>query len=354
MKYSHLLLLPLLLAAAACQDPSFSIKGEIDGGDGKTLILEKADNAGQWISIDSTHLDSKGKFSFSGYPPAAPEIYRLALDGNYVYFPVDSIDRLTLTAPAARFSTDFTLEGTENAVNMAQFEKDLIAAIPNLSIPDSAASFKRKTFAKYLQNAKGSVVSYYILTKTVGGKPLFDTAEDARYFAAVATGFRQFRPNDPRCELLERTATEGLRRKAEAQGKTRIVEATELGYFPITLPDEAGHDVSLSDLVGKGLPVILVFEDLSDHDSEALTAELKDLAQNGRAKVYSVGMDPDQLVWRNIAKNLPFTTVYANVSQSRDLCVRYQFADLPTIFVISPEGSIIGRPADIEALRKLL
>lgn len=354
MKYSDLLLIPLLLGAAACHDPSFSIKGEIEGADGKTLMLEKADNAGQWISIDSTRLDSKGKFSFSGHAPAAPEIYRLALDGNYVYFPVDSLDRLTLTAPAARFATDFTLEGSENAVNMAEFEKQLLAAIPNLSIPDSAASFKRRMFSRFLRDARGSVVSYYILTKTVDGKPLFDTAEDSRYFAAVATSFRQFRPNDPRCGLLERTATEGLRRKAEARGKKRVVAANELGYFPITLPDESGNEIALADLAGKGMPVILVFEDLSDPETAPTTAELKSIAQSGRAKIYSVGLDADQLVWRNAARNLPFTTVYANVSKAREICSQYQVGELPTIFVIDPSGSIIGRPADIEALHKLL
>lgn len=354
MKYHHLLPALFLLGAAACQDPSFSIKGNIEGADGKTLLLEKADNAGLWVALDSARLDGKGKFSFSGHAPAAPEIYRLALDGSYIYFPVDSIDHLTLTAPAARFATDFMLEGSENAVNMAAFEKQLLKAIPNLNIPDSAKAFKREVFSRYLQNARGSVVSYYILTKTVDGRPLFDTAEDAAYFGAVATSFHEFRPQDPRCQLLERTAKEGLRKRAQASGKHRVMEATEVSYFPISLPNEEGHETALSELVGKGLPVVLTFEDLSDPETAKLNSELKAIVTEGRAKVYCVGLDADQLVWRNAARNLPFTTVYANVSQAREICLKYNVNTVPTLFLINSAGSLSARPADVAALKKLL
>lgn len=353
MKLSGLIFIPLLLAAA-CSDPSFSIKGEIQDGEGKTLLLEKADNAGFWVTVDSTRLGKNGKFSFSGMSPDAPEIYRLALDDRYVYFPVDSIDRLTLNADAADFSGNFSLEGSENAVKMARFEKALHSAIPTLSIPDSAEAFKRRVFVEYLRDARGSVVSYYILTKTVDDRPLFSPSSDAKYFAAVATSFKQFRPNDPRCALLERIATEGLRKNAEASGKRKIMEAREIGYLPISLPDEAGNLAPLSEVLGKGLPVVLIFEDLSDPDTSLLNAELKTLCTSGRAKIYSVGLDADQMIWRNAARNLPFTTVYANVSDAQDVCAKYQVTDLPTIFIIGTDGTIIDRPADINALKKAL
>lgn len=351
MKFISLIVFAALcLGLAACQDPSFSIKGEVEGGEGKTLILEKADNAGYWIALDSVSLKSNGKFSFSGHAPAAPEVYRLALGDQYIYFPIDSLDNLTLKAAAGSFATNFTLEGSENAVNMGVFEKQLIAASPLLSIPDSAEAFKRRVYAQYLQDAKGSVVSYYILTKTINDKPLFDPSADARYFAAVATSFKQFRPQDPRCRLLEDIATQGLRRKAEQSGRRRVVEAQELGYFPISLPDEAGKDVALSDFVGKGVPVVLVFEDLANPDNVGLNAELLKLSESGRAKVYSIGLDADQLVWRNAAKNYSFTTVYANVSNAKEVCMKYQVADLPTLFLINANGSISSRSSDVASL----
>lgn len=354
MNIRSLAYLALAIIAAGCQDPSFSIKGEIEGGEGKSLILEKADNAGQWVVLDSTQLKSNGKFSFSSHAPGAPEIYRLAMDGNYIYFPIDSIENLTLKTSAANFARDFKLEGSENAVNLAAFEKQLIAAIPNLSIADSANNFKRRVYSQFLQHAKGSVVSYYILTKTVNDRLLFDPAEDARYFAAVATSFRQFRPGDPRCLLLEEIATRGMRQKAKAAGKHRVVEAEEINFFPISLPDEAGNRVALEDIAGKGTPTILLFSDLSDPNTNNINSELKKLVDQGRVKVYNVGLDSDALLWKNAAKNLPFTTVYANVSDASAVCAKYQVSAVPTFFIINSAGELTSRHSDIQSAIKAL
>ncbi|MDE6811957.1 MAG: DUF4369 domain-containing protein [Muribaculaceae bacterium] len=354
MKLHNLLYFTLVFGALSCQDPSFSIKGEVEGGDGRSLILEKADNAGIWTALDSTRLKSNGKFSFSMHAPAAPEIYRLAMDGQYIYFPIDSTENLTLKTSVAHFSNGFDIEGSENAVNMAAFEKQLIEIMPYLSTPDSATDFKRRVYSEYLQHARGSVVSYYILTKTVDGKPLFDIADDSGYFAAVATGFRQFRPSDPRCQLLEETATRGMRMKAEASGKRRGMTAEEISFFPISLPDEKGNVVSLNEVAGKGTPTVLLFSDLSDPATREINAELKRLVEQGRIKVYNVGLDSDHLVWKNAAVNLPFTTVHANVSAATEVCSSYQVAALPTFFIINPAGELTSRHSDIREVLKAL
>lgn len=349
MKLHYLLYLPLLLGAVACQDPSFSIKGEISDADGKTIVLEKGDNAGYWVALDSVRLKSNGKFKFSQPAPAAPEIYRLALDGNYVYFPIDSLENLTMTANAKSFATDFTLAGSENAVALEKFEKELIAASSKLSIPDSARNFKRRVFTEYLQNAQGSVVSYYILTKTIGDTPLFDPQSDARYIAAVATSFKQFRPNDPRVALLERAATEGMKRMAAATGKQVVMQAQEITYFPITLPDENGKDVALSSVVG-GIPTLLIFSDFSNPDSMKMNSEIKALVDAGKVKVYQVGVDADQLTWRNAARNLNWTTVYANLTAARELAAKYNVQSVPTIFVIDASGTLTKRASSLSEI----
>lgn len=349
MKLYNLLYLPLLLGVVACQDPSFSIKGEIENADGKTIILEKPDHAGIWIPLDSAKLKSNGKFSFSQPAPAAPEVYRLSLDGNYVYFPIDSVENITLKASAPSFATSFTLSGSDNATAMERFEKELIAVSPYLNIPDSANNFKRRVFTKYLQDARGSVVSYYILTKTVGDQPLFNSDSDVRYIAAVATAFKQFRPDDPRVRLLEQAATEGMKRRSAANGKQTVIQAEEVAYFPISLPDENGNEVSLSSVVG-GIPTLLIFADLSDSEAMKMNSEIKKLVDAGKVKVYHVGVDADRLTWSNAAKNLGWTTVYANLTAARELAAKYNVQDLPTIFVIDGAGNLTKRVSSISEL----
>lgn len=339
----------LCLAMAACSDPSFTVKGTVTEASGKTVILEKADLAGVWMPLDSARLDDSGDFSFRRIAPAYPEIYRLSLDGNFIYFPVDSVETITIDAPAARFASDFNVSGSDQAVAMGNFEKELLAAARLLENPDSARSFKRRVYTSYLQEAKGSVISYYILTKTVGGHPLFELPDDARYFAAVATAFREYRPHDPRLDLLTATATRAQRRSSGAPRK--VVEAEEISFIDIDLPDTAGRQVRLSDVAGKGSPTLLVFSDLSDPATPALNAGLR--ALNG-VSVYNVGLDDDQLSWRNAASNLPWTCVYANDSATSRLIGSYAVTSLPTIFVIDASGTLKARCTSLADVKRNL
>lgn len=352
--------LNIVMAAAAataivsCSDPSFSVEGTVDGAGGQSLLLEKADYAGVWMPIDSTRLKSGGKFSFEAPAPGAPEIYRLDLDGRYIYFPIDSIENIRIDASADKFATDFTISGTDNAVALGKFEKDLLRASRHLADADSADAFKRRVYSAYLQDAQGSVVSYYILTKTIDGKPLFDPAADNKYFGAVATAFRNFRPADPRTPLLENIATEGRRRAASAAGKKTVISAQEINCIPISLPDEEGKNVSLTDVAGHGTPTVLIFSDLSDPATRSINSDLQKLVTAGMINVYNVGLDADQLTWRNAARNLPFTTVYANVSAARDVVTSYNVNALPAIFLIDASGNLKARCADIPDLRARL
>ncbi|MDE5902059.1 MAG: DUF4369 domain-containing protein [Muribaculaceae bacterium] len=343
----------LAAALTACSDPSFTVKGTVADADGRTITLEKADHAGQWVAIDSASLNAKGAFSFSHIAPADPEIYRLRMGGtdNYIYFPVDSVETITIQASAPRFATDFSVAGSPQAEAMARFEKELLKAAPALSDPDSARNFKRHVFTTYLQEGKGSVLSYYILTKTVGGEPLFKVPDDASYFAAVATAFREYRPDDPRLPLLTATATSARQKGKAAAGHRKVVQASEISYIDINLPSVDGKERRLSDIAGKGEPTLLVFSDLSDPATPSLNAELRKLQG---VRIYNVGLDDDQLTWRNAATNLPWTCVFASDSDTPGLIGSYQLASLPAIFIIDAAGNLNARCNSMADVRRKL
>ncbi len=333
-----------------CTEPSFKVKGTVEGAEGSTLVLERPDHAGIWVGIDSVELKDNGKFSFSQMAPADPEIYRLRLKGDYIYFPVDSVETITIDARAPRFATDFSIAGYDQAVALGKFEKELIAKAAVLDNPDSARNFKRHVYTAYLQDARGSVVSYYILTKTINGQPLFRLPDDSRYFAAVATAFREYRPSDPRLQLLTETAT-ASRRQTQRElpdSVRRILQANAAGYIDIALPDVDGKDVKLSDKAGKGSATLLVFSNLSDPATPALNAELRKLQG---VQIYNVGLDDDQLAWRNAAANLPWTCVYATDTDAATLVRDYQVAALPTIFVIDAAGNLTARCTSMADVR---
>uniref|UniRef100_UPI001959E02A DUF4369 domain-containing protein n=1 Tax=Barnesiella sp. CU968 TaxID=2780099 RepID=UPI001959E02A len=86
-------------------EPKFKVSGEVEGGADRSLVLEKSDFYGRWIPVDSVRIKSSGKFEMESDAPASPEIYRLSLDGKFIYFPVDSIESITVDSPAANFGS---------------------------------------------------------------------------------------------------------------------------------------------------------------------------------------------------------------------------------------------------------
>lgn len=342
-KFPLLLFLPLMLVS--CGGNEFKVKGNIEGAEG-TVVLERASAAGEWLAIDSAKLSKSGAFSISGEAPAAPDIYRLRYDGRYLYFPVDSLETIKIATSAAKFDTDFTLSGSSAAEDMMRFEKQLQAYLPYRNIPDSTKAFKRRVYAQFLQDSRGSVMSYYVLTKTVGNLPLFDPAarEDAAFFAAVATAFKEYRPSDPRAAMLEDIAIKARRKRNNDAGHQAILNAAESGLVEIALPDRNNNIVQLSQCVG-GIPTLLVFTRLDDAEAPALNVKLRRIVESGQAKVYQVCYDADRLQWREASASLPWTVVYAgqDVRPAND----YMVSQLPTIFRIDANGNITERVSNL-------
>lgn len=341
----------------SCSGPSFHVEGEVDGADNEKIVLEKAGYNGSWIVMDSTRTSGSGSFEFSGPAPEAPEIYRLRLGDRFVYLPVDSVETLKVRTSLKGFGADCTVEGSELAGDMARFERQLGAFVPYSANPDSARNFKRRVFSEYLMDARGNVLSYYILTKVLpDGKPLFDMSqtEDLRFLTAVATAFRQYRPEDPRSKMLEEMSLAGMRRRNASSGRQRVLQAQELKMIPIELTDEENRVVRLSDVAGKGVPTAVVFSLLTMEDSHLLNRELSDLYSKGGLRIYQVSLDQDRYAWREAARNLPWTTVFDPQGEMSEAAARYNVTELPAIFLYNANGELVERPADVKALGRLI
>ncbi len=347
----------LALSLCGCGEARFKINGDIAGADNKSIVLEKSDFHGRWIPIDSARTSSSGSFSISRPAPAAPEIFRLELEGKYIYLPIDSAETVNVESSLASFGTEFSLSGTPKAEMLERFEKDVMALPDNIS-PDSLSAFKKSVYSKYMRDGQGSIVSYYILTKLVGGKALFNPGndDDLKYFAAVATGFKELRPNDPHTALLEKTSIDGIRRKNANNGKRLEIQAEELRVIDIDLPDENGKNRKLSELVGNGKPPVVIFSLLTHPDSPALNLELSKLYSRlgGNVNFYQVSLDPDQYAWREAAKNLPWVTVFDPDGQYSKAAQSYNVYDIPTYFIYTAGGDLSDRAQTIDELRKKL
>lgn len=342
------------MALASCGDAKFKIDGEVYGAEGKSLVLEKSDFHGRWIPVDSVRVGNTGRFSIKSDAPASPEIYRLSLGDRFVYLPVDSVESLTLTTSDADFGTKFTLTGTPQAERMAEFEKSLMS----LSATDSAsmAGFKRDVYTKYIKDGQGSIVSYYVLTKIFDGEPLYNPADpqDTKYYAAVATQFDNYRPGDPHGRMVREVSLQAMRNHNSAAGKKTVIEANELRVIDIALPDEKGKTVRLSDVVGKGKPVVVVFSMMNEPESPAFNRELARLynSKGGAVQFYHVSFDAGQYEWRDAAANLPWITVLDPAGTSSNAIIDYNVGSLPAVFIYNAEGDLVDRPESLSDLAK--
>lgn len=347
------ILIPALLS---CSNNKFKVKGEIYGGEEKTLVLEKSDFQGRWLAVDSTHTNKNGGFSLSFPAPDAPEIYRLSLNDRYIYFPVDSTETITITSSYDKFGRDFNLSGSKNAEMMGQFEKDLQNA--NTKDRDSLAVFKRKVFSNYMKDFQGSILSFYILTKIVDGEPLYNPADktDSKYFAAVATGFQAKRPDDPHTALLEQTALTALKHRNNEAGKFREIEADEISLIDIEAQDENNNPIKLSSIAGQGKPVVVIFSLLNHQDSPQLNMNLAQLYKklDGKVEFYNVSLDADQYEWREAAKNLPWITVYSPGQTGSPDAIRYNVYQIPSFYIYNGNGELTSRPMTFDELSKAL
>lgn len=346
----------LVTILSSCGDTEFKITGEVEGAGGQSLVLEKSDFHGRWIAVDSTRIGKSGKFSIESEAPASPDIYRLALGDQFIYMPVDSVETLTVTTTAAQFGSVYTLTGTDQARLMAEFDKELMAQ--KAAGSSDLGAFKRNVYAKYIQNGNGSILSYYILTKTIDGRPLYDPAdkEDARYYAAVATQFDNYRPNDPHGKMVKEVSLRAMRDRNSAQGRKTVIEANELKVIDIALPDENGRQVRLSDIVGKGKPVAVIFSMMNEKESPAFNRELARIynAKGGSVEFYHISFDPGQYEWREAARNLPWITVLDAGGNNSNALVDYNVGSLPAVFLYNSAGDLTDRPESLKDLERKL
>lgn len=338
---------------SSCGEKEFKVKGEIDGIGETPVVLEKSDFNGQWLPVDSTRTSPKGSFSISSAAPAAPEVYRLHVGSDYIYFPVDSTETVSVGGSVPGLGVNYTLSGSDQAVKMAEFDHALSAAAAS---GGDLGSFKRDVYERYIRDSRGSLLSYYVLTKTVADKPLFDPANpaDLKYYAAVATAFKQFNPTSPRLGILEETALRALRNRNANAGRKQVLEAGETSAIEIALPGEDGNPRRLTDLLGNGKRTLVVFSMLTHPDAHIVNKEIAKYHSAGTLNVYQVSLDADQYGWREAAANLPWINVIDPEGEHSSTALKYNVSSLPAFFLYNTAGELVARADDLEQLGKIL
>ena len=348
------------LCAASCSDNNkWHLNGTISGlADTDALVLE-GNNQGYWYLIDTIKPADNGKFSYEREAQGYPDIYRLRVADKTVYFPIDSIETVTVTASMPDIAASHTLSGTPQAETLARAASLLSASASAVGasavVTDQA--LKRRLGQMLLADPAG-IVTYYIISKTIDGRPLFNAADntDRKYIGAVANAFNEKRPSDPRTNYLKNLYVANRRNAIAANDRTaNTVQANVVGAFDIELYDNKGVKHSLLDVAKQGKVVLLNFTAYTADWSPALNVELNRIYQKYKDRgleIYQVSLDDNEYAWKEAAKNLPWITVLNDISKGSQPVRDYNVTALPTAFIIDRDGELVSRinsPEQLEA-----
>lgn len=349
-----LLMMAAVVMLTACNGNKFSVEGTIEGAnDSTTLILEQSSN-GEWFIIDSIAVGKDGKYSVSAPAPEVPSIYQLRLGGQGICFPIDSLDHLTINAKLPNFATDYTVSGSDHAVQIMKLDKEALQFANGKGTDAELKAWKDKLSRQIVADPSG-IVAYYSINKYINGKPLFDPLDDndLRIIGAVANAFNSFRPDDPRTDYLVNVLLDGQRRRRSMSAPTDTLYADVASIIDIKLQDYHGKDYSLSKVAAENRVVLLDFTAYTAEFSPQINKLLNDIYQSYHSRgleIYQVSLDQDNVAWRQSAENLPWITVFDPMSVNSKNVGTYNVTSIPTTFIIKG-GDIVERIEDATSLK---
>ena len=375
MKKITFVALAALTMTACSSGPSFLVKGDISGGEGKMLYLEASGLEGI-IPLDSVKLKEAGTFSFKQPRPESPEFYRLRIEDKVINFSVDSIETIQINAPYTDFSTAYTVEGSENSnkikdltlkqIILQKNVDDLQASLRNNQIghdvfEDSLNTllnrYKEEVKVNYIFAAPNTAAAYFALFQKLNNYLIFDplnNKDDVKCFAAVATSLNNTFPHAVRSKNLYNIVIKGMKNTRQPQTKTLEIpqdKIVETGIIDIALRDIQGNVRKLTDLKGK---VVLldfsVFQSPAGAPHNMMLRELYNKYAKDGLEIYQVSLDADEHYWKTAAGNLPWVCVRdGNGVYSTNVAV-YNVRQVPSIFLINRNNELKLRGEDIKDL----
>lgn len=367
--------LAALTITACSSGPKFQVNGDISGAEGKMLYLESSALEGI-VPLDSVKLKGNGTFSFSQARPESPEFYRLRIEDKVINFSVDSIESIQIKAPYTDFSTDYTVEGSENSkkikeltIKQIQLQKDvdnLLEAVRNNKITHDTfdsnlnrqlTAYKEDVKKNYIFAAPNTAAAYFALFQKLNNYLIFDplnNKEDIKCFAAVATSLNNMFPHAVRSKNLYNIVIKGMKNTRQPQAKAADIpqeKIVETGIIDIALRDIKGNVRKLTDLKGK---VVLldfsVFQSPGGSTHNLMLRELYNTYASKGLEIYQVSLDADEHYWKTSASNLPWICVRdGNGVYSTNVAV-YNVRQVPSVFLINRDNELKLRGEDIKSL----
>lgn len=363
-----------VLGMASCNEKKFHVNGTIGNAADSTLYFENMSLNGP-VVIDSVKLSADGTFAFDDKAPTAPEFYRLRIAGQIINIAIDSTETVSIKAEYPGMASQYEVSGSEECSRIKeltlmqmslQTQLNAIANNPQLgadAVNDSVArvveAYKTRVKTDYIFKEPMKASSYFALFQTLnaGGQSVLifnprSSEQDVKVYAAVATSWDTFYPNEERGENLHNIAIEGMKdiriiKSKQAQGVIAANKVNTTGIIDFTLTDNKGQERRLSSLQGK--VVMLDFHLFADEKSLQRIMMLRELYNKYHAaglEIYQVSVDSDEHFWKTQTAALPWICTRAG-DDARVLQL-YNVQQVPTFFLLDRNCNVVKRDAQIK------
>ena len=363
-----------VLGMASCNEKKFHVNGTIGNAADSTLYFENMSLNGP-VVIDSVKLSDDGTFDFDDKAPTAPEFYRLRIAGQIINIAIDSTETVSIKAEYPGMASQYEVSGSEECSRIKeltlmqmslQTQLNAIANNPQLgadAVNDSVArvveAYKTRVKTDYIFKEPMKASSYFALFQTLnaGGQSVLifnprSSEQDVKVFAAVATSWDTFYPNEERGENLHNIAIEGMKdiriiKSKQAQGLVAADKVNTTGIIDFTLTDNKGQERRLSSLQGK--VVMLDFHLFAGEKSLQRIMMLRELYNKYHAaglEIYQVSVDSDEHFWKTQTAALPW--ICTRVDDDSRVLQLYNVQQVPTFFLLDRNCNVVKRDAQIK------
>ena len=363
-----------VLGMASCNEKKFHVNGTIGNAADSTLYFENMSLNGP-VVVDSVKLSADGTFAFDEKAPAAPEFYRLRIAGQIINIAIDSTETVNIKAEYPSMASQYEVSGSEECSRIKeltlmqmglQTQLNAIAQNPQLgadAVNDSVMrvieAYKTRVKTDYIFKEPMKASSYFALFQTLyaGGQPVLifnprSSEQDVKVFAAVATSWDTFYPNEERGENLHNIAIEGMKdirilKSKQAQGILDAQKVNTSGVIDFTLTDNKGNERRLSSLNGK--VVLLDFHLFANEKSMQRIMMLRELYNKYHAaglEIYQVSVDGDEHFWKTQTAALPW--ISTRVDDDSRVLQLYNVQQVPTFFLLDRNCNVVKRDAQIK------
>ena len=358
--------------AAACSNGA-KVEGILDGAASSDVVV-KLLNINRYEILDTVRTDAAGKFVCKvEIKEGQPEfIYLFHNDVKVASLLLEAGDKVAVEADTLG---NFTVEGSEESLKLAQVEKDYADAFARMnSLADRMASASDKdnealrkelgqeyvnyyrSCVRYVMNNRSSLTVVPVFFQNFGTElPVFGQTTDAILFRDAADSLEAIYPDSRYVKALR---TEADRRFGYLELTSRLESADEIGYPDIELPDVQANKIKLSEVDS---PVVMVyFWSAADASQKMFNLDvLKSVYDTYHKKgfeIYQVSMDVDKARWARVVKeqNLPWINVCDSRGAQSPYVLMYNLAALPATYIICDGSLVDGQVVDEKSLRRLL